>query len=133
MSLASKVTASTRGARTAGDLPIRVGFAGHNLRRYHDFGSTRRCIRSMCTETETTRFWEHYEAGMRGGDMEMGFLIPGLDRYAETRFFGGAYYFATVSARTSPVSRAAWRSRALPPITLDAAYYGNKEIIGSNW
>src|ERR1700730_13221824 len=44
-------------------------------------------------DIEMTRFFERYEAGMLGGDVEAGVLLPWLDRYADVRLFGGYYYF----------------------------------------
>ena len=85
------------------------------------------------TNSATTHFWEQYEAGMRGVDTELGFLIPGLDKYAETRVFGGYYYFDNPFGKNVAGFKGRLEVRALPSLTFDTAYYNNKEIIGAHW
>jgi hypothetical protein len=84
-------------------------------------------------ETETTRFWERYEAGMRGADAEIGFLVPGVDRYADVRLFGGYYYFNNDFGGDIEGFKGRLEVRAVPAVTFDAMYYDDKEVIGSNW
>ncbi|MDR3406765.1 MAG: inverse autotransporter beta domain-containing protein [Chthoniobacter sp.] len=131
ISLSQKVTSSSQnlGPQVTSDT---VGFAGHNLVETIDgFNATMNTFN--VTNSQTTHFWEQYEAGMRGVDTEVGFLIPGLDKYAETRIFGGYYFYENPFGRNFSGFKGRLEVRALPALTFDAAYYENKEIVGSNW
>ena len=131
VSLSRKVTSSNQalGPQTTSES---VGFAGHNLIETTN-GMNETLTTSNVTDTATTHFWEQYEAGMRGVDTELGFLIPGLDKYAETRVFGGYYYFDNPFGKNVQGFKARLEIRALPAVTLDGAYYENRAIVGSNW
>ena len=43
------------------------------------------------SESSRTRSFKRYEAALEGWNGEVGFLIPGLDRYAEVRLYAGYY------------------------------------------
>jgi hypothetical protein len=131
VSLSRKVTSSNQalGPQITSDS---VSFAGHNLIETTN-GMNETLTTTNVTDTATTHFWEQYESGMRGVDTELGFLIPGLDKYAETRVFGGYYYFDNPFGKNVQGFKGRLEIRALPSVTLDAAYYENKAIVGSNW
>ena len=131
MDISQKVSSSSQplGPRTVGDT---FSFQGNNiLDTTSGFNQTLNTLNIR--ETETKRFWERYEAGSRGGDAEVGVLIPGLDRYAEVRLFGGYYYFNNEFGKDVNGFKGRAEVRALPAVTFDAAYYQDKEVIGSNW
>ncbi|EDY17372.1 Parallel beta-helix repeat protein [Chthoniobacter flavus Ellin428] len=130
-SLSQKVTSSSQplGPVTTSDT---LGFAGHNVVETIN-GMNETLNTFHVTNSQTTHFWEQYEGAMRGVDSELGFLIPGLDKYAETRIFGGYYYYENPFGKNLSGFKGRLEVRALPAITLDAAYYQNKEIVGSNW
>lgn len=77
------------------------------------------------------------EAALEGYYAEAGFLVPGLDKYAELRFFGGYYHYETAQAGTWERSFEGFKGRAelrLPPaVTLDVEYVEDEEIMGGNW
>lgn len=82
--------------------------------------------------------WSHREAALRGYYGEIGFLVPGLDKFAELRLFGGYYNYEAAS--DDPFwepSYEGWKARAelrLPPaVTLDVEYVDDAEIMGGNW
>lgn len=83
-------------------------------------------------------WWLHREAALQGYYGEVGFLVPGLDKYAELRLFGGYYSYEAASddALWQP-SYEGFKARAelrLPPaVTLDVEYVDDAEIMGGNW
>src|SRR5205814_366614 len=44
-------------------------------------------------ETSERSYYKRYEAGLEGFNAEVGFQIPGLDRYADVRLFAGYYHY----------------------------------------
>ncbi len=81
----------------------------------------------------TREITELYEGALEGFYAEAGFLVPGLDRYAELRFFGGYYnYEGPLGADYD-----GWKARAelkvLPAITLDVEYYEDDKLMGGHW
>ncbi|MCC6352612.1 MAG: inverse autotransporter beta domain-containing protein [Verrucomicrobiae bacterium] len=83
-------------------------------------------------------WWWHKEAALQGYYGEVGFLVPGLDKWAELRLFGGYYSYQAASG--DPLwepSYEGFKARAelrLPPaITLDVEYVDDEEIMGGNW
>ncbi len=93
----------------------------------------------LVTETRyRDSWWWHREAALEGYYGEIGFLVPGLDRWAELRFFGG--YYSYEAASDDPAwqpSYEGFKARAelrLPPaVTLDVEYVDDAEIMGGNW
>jgi hypothetical protein len=130
-SLSQKVTSSTQALGPVATSDT-IGFSGHNLvETIHGMNQTLNTFN--VTNYQTTHFWEQYEGAMRGVDTELGFLIPGLDKYAETRIFGGYYYYENPFGKNFSGFKGRLEVRALPSVTFDAAYYQDKEIVGSNW
>lgn len=81
----------------------------------------------------TREITELYEGALEGFYAEAGFLVPGLDKYAELRFFGGYYnYDGPVGSNIE-----GWKARAelkvLPAITLDVEYYDDDKLMGGHW
>jgi len=78
------------------------------------------------------------EAALDGFNLEAGFLIPGLDKYIETRLFAGYYqYYSRIGLHFE-----GWKARAeirwTPAIITDVEYWGGNigkanAINGGNW
>jgi hypothetical protein len=109
-----------------------LGYQGYDVTQTTNGVNVSRTITSS-QEIQTTRFFDRYEAGMLGGDVEAGVLLPWLDRYADVRIFGGYYWFDDQFGKTVRGPQSRLEVRALPALTFDAMYYANKEIIGSHW
>jgi hypothetical protein len=83
-------------------------------------------------------WWWHREAALQGYYGEVGFLVPGLDKWAELRLFGGYYNYEAASDDPAwQPSYEGFKARAelrLPPaVTLDVEYVDDAEIMGGNW
>ncbi len=87
------------------------------------------------TRKTRTRFFENHERAMPGFDTELGFLIPGLDRYMETRVFGGYAYFQEGYARDISTGTARLECRVLPSLIADVQYKGDDRLLDgrNNW
>lgn len=76
-----------------------------------------------------------YESGLEGWNLEAGFLVPWLDRYAETRILGGYYRYASDSR--VGVQYEGWKARGevrwTPGIITDIEYWADKKLNGGNW
>lgn len=80
-----------------------------------------------------TRFTKRYEASLEGCEMELGFLLPGVERYAEVRVFGG--YFRYDNPFGSPFEgfQARLEARVLPGVIADFEYLGDPRLTGGHW
>ena len=87
------------------------------------------------TRKKRTRFFENHETAMPGFDTELGFLIPGLDRYMETRVFGGYAYFQDGYESDISAATARFECRVLPSLIADVDYKGDARLLDgrSNW
>ena len=81
------------------------------------------------TKKTTTRFFENRETAMAGFDTEVGFLIPGLDRYMETRVFGGYAFFDGGYDHDISTGTARLESRVLPALVVDVDYKGDARLL----
>ena len=78
---------------------------------------------------EFTRF----ESPLEGLDAELGFLIPGLDRYAELRVFGGYYHFLNPYGRDYDGFKARFEARVRRGITAEVEYWDDDSLNGGQW
>ncbi len=87
------------------------------------------------TRKTRTRFYENRETAMPGFDTELGFLIPGLDRYMETRVFGGYAYYQGGYEHDISAGTARLECRVLPALILDTEYKGDDRLLDgrNNW
>ena len=109
-----------------------LGYQGYNITQTTNGVNVFRTT-TTADDVQTTRFFDQYEAGMPGGNVEAGVLLPWLDRYADVRVFGGYYYFDNQFGKNIQGAESRLEIRALPAVTFDAMYYANKEVIGSHW
>ena len=108
-----------------------LGFQGYNI---VDTTSGVNVVRTTTGgQIQTTRYFARDEAGLIGGDVEGGILLPWLDRYADVRIFGGYYCYDNKFGKNIQGPETRLEARVLPALTFDAGYYSNREIIGSHW
>lgn len=88
------------------------------------------------TITTTRMRFEQYEQAMGGFDAEVGVRLPlgRFDDRLEVRLYGGWYSFNRESGLEDVEGvRARLEVRALPALILDAEWYEDDELLGSDW
>ena len=84
-------------------------------------------------ETTTTSYLRRYEAGLEGYNAEVGFLIPGVDRYADVRLYGGYYHYDNPFGGDFEGFKARLEARVLNGVTFDLEYWDDEELNGGHW
>lgn len=92
----------------------------------------------VCETRYRDSWWSHREAALQGYYGEVGCLVPGLDKYAELRFFAGYYNYEAAS--DDPLWKPSYEGfkaraelRVPPAVTLDVEYVDDEEIMGGHW
>ncbi len=103
-------------------------------------GSDRRTRTSSFTDgagTTTTRTrrqtFHTLEASLEGWNAEVGFLIPGLDRYMETRVFGGYYHYNHPFASDYEGFKARLEAHFLPGVIGNVEWWDDAYLNGGHW
>jgi hypothetical protein len=89
--------------------------------------------RIKTTTTTTTRYFERFEAAMEGYDAELGAKLPFLPPWMETRVFAGYYNFEGDFTEDVDGFKGRLEIRALPALTLDAEFYDDDALTGSDY
>jgi hypothetical protein len=85
------------------------------------------------TTTTRARHYKTFEADLEGLNTEIGFLIPGLDRYIETRIFAGYYHYNNPFGQDFDGFKARLEAHLLPGVIADVAYWDDKYLNGGHW
>ena len=88
--------------------------------------------RTVSTRTRTRGF-QTFEAELEGWNAEIGFLIPGLDRYMETRIFGGYYHYDNPFASDFEGFKARLEAHFLPGLIGNVEWWDDGYLKGSHW
>ncbi len=80
-----------------------------------------------------TRSLKTYEQGLEGFNAEIGFLIPGLDRYAEVRLLGGYYRYDNPFGSPYEGFKGRLEARLLPGLIADLEYWDDAKLMGGHW
>jgi hypothetical protein len=80
-----------------------------------------------------TATYRRSEAALEGLNAEIGFLIPGLDKYAEVRVFGGYYHYQNPFGGDFDGFKARLEARVLPGVILDLEYWDDTALMGGHW
>jgi len=83
---------------------------------------------SKSTDWTVRRVYESYEAAMDGWDAEVGVKLPGLEKWPEMRLFVGYQSFENPFGEDLEGLKARVEVRAVPGLTLDAAYYEEEAL-----
>jgi hypothetical protein len=84
-------------------------------------------------ETTTTSHFRRYESGLEGYNAEVGFLVPGLDRYADVRLYAGYYHYDNPFGDDFEGFKARMEARVLQGVTFDLEYWDDEELNGGHW
>ncbi len=92
-------------------------------------------VRNITTTTTTKQTFEMFEQAVEGFDAEIGvkFPMPEAVENVEVRLFGGYYYFDSRLGDDIKGAKARLEVRALPSLFLDAGWYENKDLTGSDF
>ncbi len=85
------------------------------------------------TTRTTTRNFTLFEKSLEGWNAEVGFLVPGLDRYVDLRLFAGAYGYETALGGNSTGFKGRAEARVTDGLTFDVEYWEDAELMGGNW
>ncbi|MCE9611455.1 MAG: inverse autotransporter beta domain-containing protein [Chthoniobacter sp.] len=92
---------------------------------------------SVLQTTTTTRTrkqtFRNYEAFLEGWNAEAGFLIPGLDRYMETRVFGGYYHYNNPFKSDYEGFKARLEAHFLPGVIGNVEWWNDSHLNGGHW
>ncbi len=80
-----------------------------------------------------TQSFKTYEQGLEGFNAEAGFLVPGLDRYAEVRLLAGYYHYNNPFGSDYEGFKARLEARLLPGLIADVEYWDDKVLNGGHW
>jgi hypothetical protein len=102
----------------------------HTSTRSHDelgaFGSAR------VVTTERLSYKE-FERALEGLNAEIGFLVPGLDRFFDARIFVGYYRYENPFGGDFEGFNARLEARLLPGVIAGVEYWQDAELMGGNW
>jgi hypothetical protein len=84
------------------------------------------------TKTKTTKV-RTYEAALEGWNAEVGFLVPGLDKYLELRAYVGAYHYNNPFGRDFTGVKARVEARPLPGVIANVEYWEDAYPMGGHW
>ena len=85
------------------------------------------------TTTTTNQLFERFEDTMEGFDAEVGVLTPWLEQYVALRWFAGYYNFNNRYGADLNGVKARAELRFSSKLAVDATYYQDQEVTGSNW
>jgi hypothetical protein len=84
-------------------------------------------------ETTQKRAFRSYEAALEGYNAEIGFLVPGLDRYTEVRLFAGYYHYDNPFGSDFEGFKARLEARVLPGVMAGVEYWDDAVLMGGHW
>jgi hypothetical protein len=90
-------------------------------------------VQESVRTTDRARSFSVFEEAIEGWNAEVGFLVPGLDKYMELRLFAGAYGYNNPRGGDFNGFKARAEARITEGITLDLEYWDDKELVGGNW
>lgn len=88
---------------------------------------------TVTTTKVTTHHFDQFEQALEGMDFEVGFKIPVISNIAQTRVFGGYYYYNSPFGEDLRGFKARVEVRATPGVILDAEWYEDQELHGSDY
>jgi hypothetical protein len=74
-----------------------------------------------------------FESPLEGLNTELGFLIPGIDRFAEVRILGGYYHYLNPFGSDFDGFTARLEARIRKGLTAEVQYWEDEALTGGNW
>ncbi|MGE9291719.1 MAG: inverse autotransporter beta domain-containing protein, partial [Puniceicoccales bacterium] len=124
----SSTSTSTSSSTTSSTSYGSLYASGHNV--YQPFTTT---TTTNFQRTTTTQFFEQYERALKGFDGEAGILVPEKYTLFPIRFYGGFYSFENPYGDDLTGPKARIEARPFSFLLLDASWYQDEELLGSNW
>lgn len=84
-------------------------------------------------EVTTTEHFRRYEAGLEGFNTEIGFLVPGVERFADVRLFAGYYHYDNPFGDDYDGFKGRLEARVLKGVTFDVEYWDDEALNGGHW
>ncbi len=81
----------------------------------------------------TTDNFVRLETGLEGFNAELGFLVPGLDRFAEVRAYVGFYHYDNPFGSDFDGVKARLEARVLRGVTVGVEWWDDKQLMGGHW
>lgn len=91
-----------------------------------------RMVQEYFNQTTVTRI-DYFEEALKGWNAEVGFLVPGVEKFVELRLFAGAYGYDNPTGGDFEGFKARAEARLTDWLTLDFEYWDDKELVGGNW
>ena len=88
--------------------------------------------RTVSTRTRSRTF-RTFEAQLEGWNAELGFLIPGVERYMETRVFGGYYHYNNPFTHDYEGFKARLEAHFLPGLIGNVEWWNDAYLKGGHW
>ena len=86
----------------------------------------------ITTRTRTRKF-KTFESELEGWNAEVGFLIPGVERYVETRIFGGYYHYNNPFTHDFEGFKARLEAHFLPGLIGNVEWWDDGYLKGGHW
>lgn len=84
-------------------------------------------------EVTTTEHFRRYEAGLEGFNTEIGFLVPGVERFADVRLYAGYYHYDNPFGDDYDGFKGRVEARVLRGVTFDVEYWDDEALNGGHW
>ena len=91
--------------------------------------TTTTTTRTRGTKRRVQRTFEREESPMPGFDLELGGLVPYLDRWAETRIYAGYAFFDDPFGNDISCFTARLEARPVPAVVFDVQYKGDSRLV----
>jgi hypothetical protein len=85
------------------------------------------------TRTATRNEFTRFESGLEGFNTEIGFLIPGLEKYAEVRVYAGYYHYENPFGSDFDGFKGRLEARVLQGVTANLEYWNDEQLMGGHW
>ncbi len=90
-------------------------------------------VKQGVRNTNTANTFGVFEQAIEGWNAEVGFLVPGLEKYLELRIFAGCYSYDNPKGGDFSGFKARAEARVTEGITLGVEYWEDAELVGGNW
>ena len=83
--------------------------------------------------TTHTQHFKQYEGALEGFNTELGFLIPGVEKYIEMRIFAGYYHYDNPFGHDFNGFHGRLEAYLLPGVVAGVEYWDDAALMGGHW